>query len=184
MKVLNVGGGASRYLPPHFDGWEQVLLDADPDCKPDICCDAKDIQNHVEQGTYDAVYCSHALEHFYAHDVPLVLKGMLYAMSPSVGELRTSKIEIHVPNLRNLMQTMLQSNLDINDVWYRAGDNPITFHDVLYGWSAAMGKGNLFYAHKCGFTRLSLQTALEKAGFSGVQVQEQGANLMARATCQ
>ena len=27
MKVLNVGGGASRYLPPEYDGWEQDLLD-------------------------------------------------------------------------------------------------------------------------------------------------------------
>ena len=176
MKVLNVGGG-SRILPPHFDGWEQVLLDADPAVKPDICSSMTEYESTTTQ-EYDAIYCSHSLEHIYAHEVQQVLDEFISALKSG------GFVEIHVPNLRNLMQTMLQSNLDINDVWYRAGDVPITFHDVLYGWSAAMEKRNLFYAHKCGFTRLSLQTALIDAGFSNVQVQEQGANLYARATCQ
>ena len=87
-------------------------------------------------------------------------------------------MEIHVPNLINLMKEMMRNNLDINDVWYRAGSFPITFHDVLYGWGQAMRNGNIYYAHKCGFTPLSLYEAVKNAGFKEVGVADQGSNLM------
>jgi hypothetical protein len=172
MIVLNVGGGPTRSLPSEYDGWKQHLLDIDPSVNPDVCCDAKEMGNLAPED-YDAVYCSHNLEHFYAHDVPVVLSGFMHVLKSG------GFVHISVPNIKNLMQSMLAGNLDINDVWYRAGDNPITFHDVLYGWSAAMNKGNLFYSHKCGFTPLSLSKALNDAGFDKVRVLDQGANITA-----
>lgn len=37
MKVLNVGGNSKDIaLPALYEGWEQILLDVDPQGKPDI----------------------------------------------------------------------------------------------------------------------------------------------------
>ena len=80
MRVLNVGGGKGRTLPPHFDGWDQTLLDIDPDTEPDILSDAREMVN-LPPSVYDAIYCSHCLEHFYKHDVPRVLKGFLHVLN-------------------------------------------------------------------------------------------------------
>lgn len=172
MNVLNVGGGPTRNLPAHYDGWKQDLLDIDPEVNPDIVCDAADMLG-LAADQYDAVYCSHNLEHFYAHDVPKVLAGFLHVLKPG------GFVEIGVPNVLALMRTMLANNLDITDTWYRAGPNAITFHDVLYGWSAQMAQGNLYYAHKSGFTEYSLGAALSAAGLVRIQVADLGANLRA-----
>ena len=176
MIVLNVGGGPSRNLPPEYAGWEQHLLDIDPAVDPDICCDARVLADQVTAEKYDAIYCSHNMEHYYAYDVPRVLAGFRSVLK--VGGF----VDISVPDVRALMQAMLASNLDINDVWYRTGDGlPITFHDVLYGWGVQVASGNHYYAHKCGFTRISLAKAVQDAGFSDVQVAEGGGNLRAKA---
>ena len=44
-----------------------------------------------------------------------------------------------------------------------------------------MSQGNEYYAHKCGFTALSLFKELSNAGFKEIQIQEQGPNLSAIA---
>lgn len=177
MIVLNVGGGG-RYLPERYAGWEQHLLDIDPDVQPDLCCDARELLSDPGQpgGSYDAVYCSHTLEHFYRHDVPRVLAGFLHVLKPG-GE-----VDIAVPNLATLVHEIVNRNHELDDVWYRAsGGIPITFHDVLYGWSAKLKSGNLAYAHKCGFTPLSLHGELTRAGFVDVQIADGAMNILARA---
>ena len=177
MIVLNVGGGASRQLPPQYDGWEQSLLDIDPEVKPDVCIDARELITLPSQN-YDAVYCSHNLEHYSQFDAQIVLDGFMHVLKPG------GKVEINVPNLANLMRSMLASNLDLNDVWYRTGQGaPITFHDVLYGWGEALRNGNPYYAHKCGFTPMSLYKALIRSGFVDIQIIDQGSNLQGIATC-
>jgi len=164
-------------LPPAYEGWQQDLLDIDPNVSPDIVCDAREMSSKLETAIYDAVYCSHTLEHFYRHDVPLVLKGFLYVLKP--GGL----VDIAVPNISSLFAEMFSRGLDIDDVWYRTTEGrPIMFHDVLYGWSAAMESGNLFYAHKCGFTGLKLGTALHQAGFENITVGKETMNIFAKAT--
>lgn len=158
MKVLNVGGGG-RSLPPLFNGWDQDLLDIDDSVHPDICCDAKDMF-HLPPKTYDAVYCSHNLEHFYRHDVPRVLEGFHHVLTDAGFVL------IKVPDMTSLFASV--QGRDISDTWYMAGENPISFHDVLYGWGLQMERGNLYYSHKTGFTDKSLRVALNKAGFPQV----------------
>lgn len=175
MRVLNVGGGLNPALPAHFEGWDLDVLDIDPEVKPDICLDAREMKT-LPAETYDAVLCSHALEHFYKHDVPKVLAGFLHVLKPD------GFAEIVVPSLTRLWEAMAKCSLDVSDVWYRTGNGvPITFHDVLYGWHHAMENGNLYYAHKCGFTMNSLSEALMKAGFAGVQIWDDASNLYARA---
>jgi predicted SAM-dependent methyltransferase len=79
-KVLNVGGNSKEIpLPPQYAGFEQLLLDIDPTGSPDIVCDARNLTT-LENGLFDAVYCSHNLEHYYRHDVPKVLGGFLHVL--------------------------------------------------------------------------------------------------------
>ncbi|MBI5908492.1 MAG: hypothetical protein HY848_00825 [Betaproteobacteria bacterium] len=71
--VLNVGGGGkSVALPPHFQGWEQLLLDIDPRVGADLVCDARALRESAAANSFDAIYCSHNLEHYYPHDVDKV----------------------------------------------------------------------------------------------------------------
>ena len=176
MIVLNVGGGPTRQLPSNYDGWSQSLLDIDPSIKPDICIDAKQLKT-LEAGQYDAVYCSHNLEHFYRHEVRTVLDGFKHVLKDG------GRVEIHVPNILNVVRSMTQGNLDIDDVWYRITDgSPVTFHDVMYGWTSAMSSGNLYYAHKCGFTPSSIGKELWQAGFTDIRVSDMTQNIKAEAT--
>jgi hypothetical protein len=178
MRVLNVGGG-SRDLPERYAGWQQDLLDIDPANKPDILCDVRRLPpDFVERsvGSYDAIYCSHVIEHLYQHELTAVLKSFIPLLTSD------GVVEIFAPNLTHAMKSMLSANLDLNDVWYRTEAGlPVTFHDVFYGWSAAMQQGNLYFAHKCGFTALSLGVLLQSAGYARVVVTEEASNLHARA---
>ena len=175
MIVLNVGGGG-RTVPKEFAGWDQDLLDIDPNVKPDICMDARELSTRVLLfDKYDAVYCSHCLEHFYIHDVPMVLAGF-YAVLKTGGFA-----EIAVPDVVRMLKDMLARNLDLTDVWYRVGDRPVSFHDVLYGWNEAMAAGNLFYAHKSALTQAYLIKQTIDTGFTSVQASGDGSNLFIRA---
>lgn len=168
MRVLNVGGGASRNLPAIYKGWDQDLLDIDPGVRPDIVCDAKALRT-LPAARYDAVHCSHNLEHFHRHDVPAVLGGFWHVLKQG------GFAHISVPDIKALMVAMLQGNRDIDDTWYMAGSNAISFHDVLYGWGRMMAQGNLYYAHKTGFTEKSLGKVLRAARFATVMTAADGA---------
>jgi len=174
-RVLNVGGGGNRALPPEYEGWDQQILDIDETCKPDVVLDAKNMTT-LPAGEYDAVFCSHNLEHFYAHDVPVVLKGMLHVLKDG------GHAHISVPSFDGMIRALQANRMDVNDVWYRTSSGAaITFHDVLYGWSHAMEAGNLYYAHKCAFTQHSLGKVLLESGFARVELGEDSFNLVARA---
>jgi predicted SAM-dependent methyltransferase len=58
-------------VPPEYAGFEQVLLDLDPAGSPDIVCDARELTTLTAR-QFDAIYCSHNLEHYYRHEVPKV----------------------------------------------------------------------------------------------------------------
>lgn len=170
-KFLNIGAGTSKEAPSFFEGWKQDVLDIDPEVKPDILCDAKDLDIKNE---YDGVYIAHTLEHFYKHDVPIVLNNIYNALKEG------GRLEILVPNIKELILKLAESTLDINDVYYRTGDGlPVTYHDVIYGWDIAMSSGNLFYAHKCGFTPLSICMALNIAKFKDIKISSNNTNIIA-----
>jgi len=174
MRVLNVGGGSSRNLPGHYSGWDQVLLDIDPDVKPDVCMDVLKVGD-LKPAQFDAVHCSHNLEHVYRHDVPKVLAGFMHVLK------RTGWAEIAVPDVQALVESMVREGRDLDSVWYRCGGGPISYHDVLYGWGSQMEDGNLYYAHRCGFTEKSLGKVLREAGFASVRIARDGYSLVAFA---
>lgn len=168
-KVLNVGGGTIRSIPAIFDGWEQHLLDIDAGVKPDIVCDARDMAT-LEGGQYDGIFTSHFLEHVYKHEVPQVLGGFRHVLKDD------GFAYIVVPDIN----AWVKAYTELDDVWYESASGPITFHDVLYGWHPAMSEGNLFFAHKCGFTERSLGNVL-RALFPQVRLQRVGGDLHAIA---
>ena len=160
-KVLNVGGNSKQIsLPPQYAGFEHLMLDIDPNCKPDILCDARKLAS-LEPDQFEAVYCSHNLEHYYRHDVRTVLAGFLHVLKP------TGFAHIRVPNLQELMRVVVERGLDVDDVLYLSPSGPIMVIDVIYGYSVEIERsGQDFFAHKTGFTQRSLSKALHTAGFS------------------
>ena len=51
---------------------------------------------------------------------------------------------------------------------YTSPAGPITPLDILYGYRPPMARGNLFMAHRCGFTEKVLIGTLQQAGFQRV----------------
>ncbi len=162
-RVLNVGGNNKDIaLPPQYSGYEQQLLDIDPRGKPDIVCDARDLLS-LETHQFDAVYCSHNLEHYYYHDVPKVLAGFMHLLKTS------GFVHVRVPDIIEVIRLAIERELDVEDVLYQSPAGPIKVLDVLYGYSVEIERsGQGFYAHKTGFTRKSLVKKLQGAGFVNI----------------
>lgn len=175
-RVLNVGGNSKEIpLPPVFRGWENVLLDIDPRANPDVLCDARELAR-LGGGEYDAVYCSHNLEHYYRHDVPRVLAGFRHVLKDD------GFANIRVPDVAEVMRVTVQNGLDIEDVLYQSPAGPITVRDVIYGYGPEIERsGNDFFAHKTGFTRKSLEAALQAGGFPVVYLDARNLEIMAVA---
>jgi SAM-dependent methyltransferase len=159
--VLNVGGNSKAIaLPDHYKNWEHLLLDIDARGDADLVCDARNLKAE-KPGQFDAVYCSHNLEHYYPHDVPRVLRGFAHVLKPG------GFAEIRVPDLASVMRTVVEKGMDVDDVLYVSPAGPILVRDVFYGWHVEIERsGKDFFAHKTGFTPKSLLAALRAAGFA------------------
>lgn len=148
-RILHVGCG-TEHIPEWLDG-DEVRLDIDPAVKPDIVAPMTDMG---AIGAFEAIYCSHALEHLYPHDVPMALAEFLRVLRPG------GVVLIFVPNLEYARPT--------NEVLYESPVGPITGFDLFYGYTPWL-KENLYMAHHSGFIGATLRAALEKAGFQGVR---------------
>jgi len=159
-KVLNVGGNSKKIaLPSFYAGWEHMLLDIDPRGQPDVVCDAREL-TRLPAAEYDSVYCSHNLEHYFHHEVSQVLSGFAHVLKPEGFAF------IRVPDMHELMATVVARKLDIGDVLYQSPAGPITVRDVIYGYGVEIERsGNPYFAHKTGFTRRALIKALKATGF-------------------
>ena len=162
-KVLNVGGNSKQApLPPQYAGWDHILLDIDPRGKPDLVCDARELSS-LPGSTYDSIYCAHNLEHYHRHDGARVLAGFSHVLKAD------GFAYIRVPDMGELMRTVVKRDLDIDDFLYESPAGPITVRDVIYGYGVEIERtGNDFFAHKTGFTQKSLTSFLNKAGFQRV----------------
>ena len=163
--VLNVGGNSKRIpIPEHYDGWRHVLLDIDPGPDVDLIQDARTLLD-LPGSQFDAVYCSHNLEHYYKHDGAKVLRGFHHVLKAD------GFADIRVPNIPAVVAAMGSSDMDIDDVLYVSAAGPITIHDVLYGWGSQIERSGVdFFAHKQGFSATSLRAACVRVGFDNVWV--------------
>jgi hypothetical protein len=157
--VLNVGGGSRAIpMPKHYEGWRCDRLDIDPQIRPDICLDAR-AMTQLPPATYDAVYCSHNLEHYTRRDAAKVVKGFRHVLRPD------GLVEVIVPDLGALFKRVVEEKLDIDDVLYNSPNAPVLVRDVIYGFHAQVDSGNDFYIHKTGYTPKSLWNLFVANGF-------------------
>lgn len=158
--VLHVGCGMSHPESLHRRfrnaDWKELRLDIDPDVRPDIVASLTDMRA-VADGSVDAVWSSHNVEHLYAHEVPVALREFHRVLKP--GGLAF----ITLPDLQQIAHFILADKLD--DVAYVSPAGPITTLDCVFGFGRAIAKGNEFMAHKTGFTETSLRSRLTDAGF-------------------
>ena len=166
--VLHVGCGlpAAGKLPSAFEGpsWREVRLDIDPGVRPDIVASITDL-GCLAAGSVDAVFSAHNLEHLYPHEVPLALGEFRRV-------LRTDGLAlVTMPDLQAVAALVAEGRL--TEPAYISPMGPIAPLDMLYGHRASLGQGNLFMAHRTGFTGASLSAALLAAGFGAAVVQRQ-----------
>lgn len=175
-RVLNVGGGSKQIaIPEHYQGWQHLLLDIAPGADVDVVQDAREL-SRLSPAQFDAVYCSHNLEHYFRHDALKVLQGFLHVLKAD------GFAEIRVPDMRAVIQHMARTGMDLDDALYQSPAGPITAHDVWYGYGRQIeASGVDFYAHKCGFTAQSLTQILGRAGFAHTFVVESPQHFEIRA---
>lgn len=160
--MLNVGGASKAFaLPGHYAGWGHVLLDITPGKDVDLVLDARRLGD-LPRSVFDAIYCSHNLEHYYPHEVPHILAGFAHVLKSG------GFADIRVPDLDSVLRAMLERDLDIEDTLYQSRSGPISVRDVLYGLGSAIASGKVYFAHKTGFTMRSLRKALDASGFAEV----------------
>lgn len=162
-KVLNVGGNSKQIpIPGYYDGWEHLLLDIDPRGNPDIVCDAR-LLTELPPAQFNAIYCSHNLEHYFRHDVAKVLAGFHHVLRDD------GFIDIRVPDMGELIRLVAEKEIDIDDFLYDSPAGPIHVIDVIYGLGREIEEsGSDFFAHKTGFTEKSLLARLYMSGFETV----------------
>jgi predicted SAM-dependent methyltransferase len=161
--LLNVGGGSKTIpIPPHYEGWQHLLLDIDPKGGAEVVFDARELER-LPTGVFDAIYCSHNLEHYYHHDVRRVLAGFLHLLKGS------GFAEIRVPDLEAVFREIVVKGRSLDEQFQPNPRGPITARDIIYGWTVEIEEsGTDFYAHKTGFTWATLSGALQRAGFGEV----------------
>ncbi len=173
--VLHVGCGAPNPKKLHASfrdgGYQEVRLDIEPSVKPDIQSDMRDM-HMVADGSYDAVYSSHNLEHVYAHDVPKALKEFHRVLKPG-GHLL-----ITMPDIQKVAEYVAQGKLE--EPLYQSPAGPICAIDIMYGLRRAVAQGHHYMAHKTGFTAQTLLAKLQQAGFRNIRVVRKNYDLWAK----
>ncbi|RZJ62300.1 MAG: class I SAM-dependent methyltransferase [Acidovorax sp.] len=136
--------------------WTEWRLDIDPSVAPDIVGSMTDMRA-VADASVDAVYSSHNIEHLYPHEVPLALAEFRRVLKPDGFAIVTC------PDLQAVAELVAQDKL--TQPAYQSPAGPISPLDILYGYRPALAHGNLFMAHRTGFTLSSLMSTFQEAGF-------------------
>lgn len=161
MIILHAGCGGETVLPPWFPfKGQQVRLDADERCKPDIVAS---IDNMGDIGPFDAAFCCHCLEHLHWHDAMKALSEFYRVLKPG------GTLMIEVPNLGI-------AKPDDTVMYTTEHGLEVTGMDMYFG-HRLFSHDNPFMMHRCGFLDRTLQLALEHAGF-GTKVLASGFDLL------
>lgn len=149
--LLHIGCGSDP-LPAWLGMYHEIRLDINPANSPDIARDMRDLDG---VGTYDAIYCSHALEHLSPHEVVPALIGFRSVLNPE------GIVILFVPDLEGVQAT--------DEILFNSPAGPICGMDLIYGYRPALAE-NPYMAHKTGFNAGSLHAAMVAAGFADVRV--------------
>lgn len=153
--LLHVGCGSDP-LPQWACGYAETRLDIVPDYSPDIVADMTAMG---DIGRFDAVYCSHALEHLPPHKVGVALREFLRVLNDGGNAI------VFVPDLEGVSPT--------DEVLFESPAGPICGLDLMYGFRPVLAE-RPHMAHRTGFVASTLEAAFKDAGFSKVAVTRLG----------
>lgn len=163
--VLHVGCGPAdrNSLHERFRGgeWREIRVDLDPSVKPDLVASIIDLCR-IADGSADAVWSAHNLEHLSAHEVPLALAEFFRVLKPGGCALIT------LPDLQQVAEFIVADKLE--EVAYESPAGPITPLDCVFGLGTAIAAGRPLMAHRTGFTESTLRKHLERASFCAVRI--------------
>lgn len=151
QSLLHVGCGGDA-LPSWLGEYKETRLDIDPCHKPHVVRDMRDVSG---VGSFDLIYCSHALEHLSPHEVVPTLTGWREILNEG------GSVIVFVPDLEDVKAT--------DDVLFHAPAGPICGLDLIYGYRKMLAE-KPYMAHKTGFTAATLRQAFKEAGFRRVVV--------------
>jgi len=163
MNLLHIGCGQNRKehttVGFNIPEWNEIRLDIDASVLPDVIGTMTDM-SAVESSSIDAIFSSHNIEHLYPHEVPLALAEFHRVLKPDGFAVITC------PDLKSVCALVAEDKLI--DAAYVSPAGPIAPIDILYGHRPPMARGNLYMAHRCGFTERVLAGTLQAAGFQAV----------------
>jgi len=146
-KLLHVGCGGDP-LPYFLQDYAETRLDIDDTHKPDILASMTDMG---DIGEFDAILCSHSLEHLLPHDVAKALTEFVRVLKPGGFSV------IFVPDLEDVKAT--------EEPLFEAPCGTITGLDLLYGLRSLLHVMP-YMAHRTGFIAKTLEQAVLNAGFT------------------
>ena len=162
-RVLNVGaGGAPVHKAFRKAEWREVRVDLDEGAEPDVVGSIVDLPSLFPSERFDAVWCSHCLEHLYDHELAAALGGFRAVLQEDGFAL------IACPDLMAVAELLAAGKLE--ETAYVSPAGPVRALDMLFGFSPAIAAGNQFMAHRTGFTVDRLGRLLLEAGFREVRV--------------
>lgn len=150
-----VGSGLDGLPDWEEQGYKVTRLDIEPRVNPDICAPMTAMG---EIGSFDVVYCCHALEHLYPHEVYLALKEFARVLTPGGVAV------IVVPDLEDVKPTEERIGMP--------GANLCGLH-LFYGDASQIAEFP-HMAHHCGFVAVTLKSALDAVGFAGAKAMRMG----------
>lgn len=145
--------------------WHEIRLDIDPSAQPDVIGTMTDM-SAVASESVDAIYSSHNIEHLYPHEVPLAFAEFLRVLKPD------GFFVVTCPDLKSVCALVAEDKL--TEPAYTSPAGPISPLDILYGHRTSMARGNLYMAHRCGFTQRVLDGTLRSCGFQSVATMARG----------
>lgn len=161
--LLHVGCGPLRKADttPGFNtpAWRELRLDIDPSVEPDIVGTMTDM-SAVADSSVDAIFSSHNIEHLYPFEVPVALREFRRVLKPD------GFVVLTCPDLQSVAEIIAADKL--LETIYTSPLGPISAIDIVYGHRSAMAEGNLYMAHRCGFTLRALVGLLNEMGFVSV----------------
>jgi SAM-dependent methyltransferase len=138
------------------DDWREIRFDIDPSVYPDIEGTLTDM-DAVATASVDAIYSSHNIEHVFPHEVHTVLLEFHRVLK------QDGIVVLTCPDLVSVCQAVVNDRL--MEPLYVSPAGPIAPIDILYGHREAVARGEIYMAHKTGFTYATLRDAFFKAGF-------------------
>lgn len=166
---LHVGCGSKRKDQTtagfNADNWHELRLDINETVNPDIVGTMTDMPGVADESV-DAIFSSHNIEHLYPHEVPVALKEFIRVLKPD------GFLVVTCPDLQSICALVAEDKL--TEPAYISPAGPIAPIDILYGHRPSMERGNLYMAHRCGFTNKVLIGTLRSCGFRTVAAANRG----------